>query len=59
LSVIIDRYWLKYASYESLTENFQEKLKDKEKSFFDFVNEEQQLLQQISSGKYALSQTSV
>lgn len=56
LSVIIDRYWLKYASYESLTSNFQERLKDKEQAFFEFVTEEQELLQQIAQGKYTLQQ---
>lgn len=57
LSVIIDRYWLKYASYESLTANYQEGLKEKEETFFEFVSEEQQLLQQISNGRYSLEQT--
>lgn len=54
LSIIIDNFWNKYGSYESLSEDYQQALAKKEAAFFSFIAEEGELITKIVRGKHQL-----
>ncbi|HSC55246.1 MAG TPA: HAMP domain-containing sensor histidine kinase [Phnomibacter sp.] len=55
LSVIVENIWVKYDDYETLAEDYQEALIQREKAFYQFLEDERPLIQKFVTGTHKLA----